>query len=137
MLRYMLDTNVCIHAMRKPSSGIAEHFKKHNGAMSISTVTLHELIHGAEKSARPEFQRDLAAKLVSGLRVLDFDDNAANHSGEIHAALAKRGQVIGAYDMLIAGHARSLGLIVVTNNVHEFCRVEGLRCEDWLAEETQ
>ena len=133
MLRYMLDTNVCIHVMRHPDTPIAPRFKENEGGLCISTVTLHELQHGVEKSQRPKFQRALTLELTSRLAVLDFDANAASHSGSIHATLAKAGQLIGAYDMLIAGHARSLGLIVVTNNSKEFTRVDGLRCEDWLS----
>jgi tRNA(fMet)-specific endonuclease VapC len=134
MLRYMLDTNVCIHVMRNPDSSIAAQFKASGGSLCISTVTLHELLHGAERSRRPEYQRALTEDLASRLAVLNFDDLAANHSGNIHATLANAGQIIGAYDMLIAGHARSLGLIIVTNNLREFSRVDGLRCEDWLTE---
>ena len=136
MLRYMLDSNLCIVVMRRTASVVAAKLKQHNGTTCISTVTMHELIHGAEKSARPAYQMNLVDTLLSGLTVLNFDAAAASHSGEIHASLAKRGQIIGAYDMLIAGHARSLGLTVVTNNMREFTRVDGLRCEDWLAEET-
>ncbi len=132
MLRYMLDTNLCIHVMRRPDSPVAAKFKANSGALCISTVTLHELLHGVERSARPDYQRTLTENLVSRLAVLEFDDNAAHHSGNIHATLAKVGQLIGSYDMLIAGHARSLGLIVITNNLGEFTRVDGLRCEDWL-----
>jgi tRNA(fMet)-specific endonuclease VapC len=132
VIRYLLDTNVCIHVMRMPDSKVAAKFNAQAADLAISTVTLHELIHGADKSRRPEFQRNLVNKLVSSIEVLDFDAVAASHSGNIHAALTKTGNIIGAYDMLIAGHARSLGLIVVTNNLKEFTRVEGLRCEDWL-----
>jgi tRNA(fMet)-specific endonuclease VapC len=134
MLRYMLDTNLCIHVMRKPDSPVAGKFKSNAAGLCISTITLHELLHGVERSLRPEYQREITEELISRLDVLDFDDLAANHSGDIHAELAKTGQIIGAYDMLIAGHARSLGLTVVTNNLKEFTRVDGLRCEDWLAE---
>ena len=133
MLRFMLDTNLCIHVLRQPDTPVASRFKENEGALCISTVTLHELLHGAERSQRPAFQRALTEELTSRLSVLDFNASAANHSSNIHATLAKSGQLIGAYDMLIAGHARSLGLTVVTNNLREFTRVEGLRCEDWLA----
>ena len=101
--------------------------------LCISTVTLHELLHGAEKAHRSAQEKGRVFALTSLLKILDFDAEAANHSGQIHATLAKSGQIIGAYDMLIAGHARSRGLTVVTNNLREFTRVEGLRCEDWLA----
>lgn len=132
MLRYMLDTNLCIEVLRNPQSTVAERFKANEAGLSISTVTLHELHSGADRSRRPEYQRALTETLTARLAVLEFDDAAASHSGNIHATLAKAGNIIGAYDMLIAGHARSRGLIVVTNNTREFSRVDGLRCEDWL-----
>lgn len=135
MLRFLLDTNICIHVLRHPDSGIADRFKTHGDALCISTVTLHELLHGAERSRRPDYHRELTEDLASRLTVLDFDAAAARHSGNIHATLAKSGQIIGAYDMLIAGHARSQGLTVVTGNLREFQRVEGLLCENWLASE--
>ncbi|WP_312164830.1 PIN domain-containing protein [Phenylobacterium sp.] len=72
-------------------------------------------------------------RFASRLEVLAFDDVAADHAAEIRASLERRGQPIGGYDLLIAGHARSRGLTVVTGNLAEFGRVEGLRCEDWLA----
>lgn len=132
MLRYMLDTNLCIEVLRHPDSPAADRFKANEADLSISTITLHELHRGADKSRRPAYQRTLTESLTARLAVLEFDADAASHSGNIHAALAQTGAVIGAYDMLIAGHARSRGLIVVTNNLKEFTRVEGLRCEDWL-----
>jgi tRNA(fMet)-specific endonuclease VapC len=130
-MRYMLDTNVCIHVMRDPDGKVAAKFKAHAPDLSVSTITLHELIHGADKSRRPAHQRDLVMDLISKLNVIEFDDAAADHSGNIHATLAKAGNIIGAYDMLIAGHARSLGMTVVTTDLEDFVRVEGLRCEDW------
>jgi tRNA(fMet)-specific endonuclease VapC len=133
VIRYMLDTNVCIHVMRNRETPVRKQFNDNVGAMCISTVTLHELMHGVHRSARPTYQRELTLDLVSRLGVLEFDDLAANHSGDIHATLGKSGQLIGSYDMLIAGHARSRGLTIVTNNMREFTRVEGLICEDWLA----
>jgi tRNA(fMet)-specific endonuclease VapC len=128
----MLDTNVCIHLMRTEGSPLLERLDAHEGEICISAVTWHELNLGAEKSRHPARERDLMERLAAGLTILDFDTSAADHSGEIHAHLAKAGQVIGAYDMLIAGHARSRGLVVVTKNLREFSRVDGLRCEDWL-----
>ena len=76
----------------------------------------------------------LVTELASRLTVLDFDDNAARHAADIRANLSRKGQLIGSNDMLIAGHARSLGLMLVTNDLSDFKRVDGLRCEDWLAE---
>ena len=99
--------------------------------MAISAVTLGELVYGAEKSAQPE--RNLAdiEGLVARLEVLPFDSSAATHFGQLRAELAKVGRPIGPYDQMIAGHARSLGLILVTNNTSEFERVPGLRIDNW------
>ena len=133
MVRYMLDTNVCIHVLRQPDSLIADRFKENEASLSISAITLHELHFGADRSQRPAYQRALTDKLAARLTVFEFGSDAASHSGNIHAALAKSGQLIGAYDMLIAGHARSLGLTVVTSDVNDFKRVDGLLYEDWLA----
>lgn len=96
---------------------------------------LTELLHGAAKSARPVDNRTAVERFAARLKVLPFDAEAAAHAGEIRAALEREGRQIGAYDALIAGHARSRGLVVVTGNLREFERVEGLRCEDWLADE--
>jgi tRNA(fMet)-specific endonuclease VapC len=132
MLRYMLDTNLCIEVLRRPESPAADRFKAHEASLCISTITLHELHRGADTSRRPAYQRALTESFIARLTVLEFDVDAASHSGNIHATLSQTGKIIGAYDMLIAGHARSRGMTVVTNNLGEFSRVAGLRCEDWL-----
>ena len=131
MLLNMLDTNVCIHLLRGRGGPLRARFTEQAAVCCISTVTYHELVHGAARAQDPHFERTRVDELAAGLEVLDFDAEAASHSGDIHASLARAGQVIGAYDMLIAGHARSLGLKVITANIREFGRVEGLRCEDW------
>jgi len=92
-----------------------------------------ELIYGAEKSALPEKNLAVVEGFTARLDVLDYDALAAEHTGQLRAELAKAGTPIGPYDQMIAGHARSRGLIVVTNNVREFQRVPGLRIEDWVA----
>ena len=94
---------------------------------------LTELRHEAAKSQRPVETRREVERFVARLEVLPFDVDAAAHAADIRAALERQGQGIGGYDVLIAGHARSRGLVVVTGNLREFRRVEGLRCEDWLA----
>lgn len=132
MLKYMLDTNICIYTIKNRPQEVREVFLLHHGQMCISTVTLMELIYGAEKSPHPE--RNLAAVegFAARLEVLKFDEDAAAHTGQLKAELAKAGKPIGPYDQMIAGHARSQGLIVVTNNTREFERVPGLRVEDWV-----
>jgi tRNA(fMet)-specific endonuclease VapC len=122
MLRYMLDSNLCIRVLRDRPAAVRERFNREADGLCISSVVLMELLHGAEKSARVEHHRRAV------------EDFAAAHAAEIRAELERRGQRIGAYDLQIAGHARSQGLIVVTGNLDEFRRVDGLRSEDWLTE---
>ena len=91
-----------------------------------------ELFYGAEKSAAPERNLSVVEGFAARLEVLSYDNLAAAHSGQLRAELAKAGTPVGPYDQMIAGHARSLGLILVSNNLREFQRVPGLRVEDWL-----
>jgi tRNA(fMet)-specific endonuclease VapC len=132
MLRYMLDTNLCIRVLRQRPAGLREGFNLEADSLCISTIVLSELLHGAAKSARPERNRLEVEGFAARLEVLPFDAAAADHAAEIRASLERMGRRIGGYDLLIAGHARSRGLVVVTGNLAEFSRVEGLRCEDWL-----
>ncbi|MBS0561994.1 MAG: PIN domain-containing protein, partial [Proteobacteria bacterium] len=102
-------------------------------ALCLSDVVLYELLYGAERSNDPPRVRREVEHFAARLTVLPFDSGAAAHSAEIRAELERRGATIGPYDLMIAGHARSRGLVVVTGNLGEFRRVQGLRCEDWLA----
>lgn len=133
MLKFMLDTNICIFTLKNRPAHVRETFKRHHGQMCISTVTWMELIYGAERSANP--QRNLAdvEGFAARLEVLKYDSAAAAHTGQLRAELANAGTPIGPYDQMIAGHARSQGLILVSNNRCEFDRVPGLRVEDWAA----
>ncbi len=132
MLRYMLDTNLCIRVLRDRPQALRARFNAEADGLCISTVILYELLVGAAKSARPVETRTGVERFAARLAVLDLDEAAAAHAGDIRADLERRGMGIGAYDTLIAGHARSRGLTVVTGNLREFTRVDGLRCEDWL-----
>ena len=133
MLRYLLDTNLCIRVLRDRPASLRDRFNANAGALSISAVVLYELLYGAEKSARPEHNRQEVERFAARLEVLSFDAEAAAHTADIRATLERQGQTIGPYDLQIAGHARSRGLMVITGNRSEFDRVEGLRCDDWLA----
>jgi tRNA(fMet)-specific endonuclease VapC len=135
-LRYLLDTNLCIRVLRDKPAGLRPRFNAEAEALSISDVVLYELLYGAERSARPATNRQEVEHFAARLCVLPFDDDAAAHTAEIRATLDKRGNIIGPYDLMIAGHARSRGLVVVTGNQNEFDRVDGLRTEDWLARES-
>ena len=132
MLKYLLDTNIVIYTMKNRPQRVKRRFQKHHGQMGISTVTIGELVFGAEHSQQVE--RNLAdlEALAARLEVLPFDNQAAYHFGQIRAALYRTGQPIGPYDMMIAGQARADGLKLVTNNVKEFERVPGLLLENWI-----
>jgi tRNA(fMet)-specific endonuclease VapC len=134
VLRYTLDTNLCILLLRDRPQGLRERFNAEADALCISSVVLSELLYGAGRSARPIENRQEVERFAARLEVLPFDAEAAAHAAEIRVALERRGRMIGAYDLLIAGHARSRGLVVVTSDLKEFGRVDGLRCEDWLAD---
>jgi tRNA(fMet)-specific endonuclease VapC len=107
-------------------------FIEHDGQMCVSTITKMEVIHGVEKSAAVARNLKDVEGFLARLAIKDFDPLAAVHAGQIRAELAKAGMPMGPYDQMIAGHARSLGLIVVTNNVGEFSRVPGIRAENWV-----
>jgi tRNA(fMet)-specific endonuclease VapC len=131
MLKYMLDTNICIFTIKDKPQEVRQAFNRHHGQLCISSVTLMELIYGAEKSAAPEKNLEVIEGFVARLDVLSYDNLAAEHTGQLRAELARNGTPIGPYDQMIACHARSRGLIVVTDNLREFERVPGLRTEDW------
>ena len=133
MLRYMLDTNLCIRVLRDRPAHLRPRFNAEADSLCISTIVLTELLHGAAKSARPDHNRREVERFAARLEVLPFDADAAAHAADIRATLEREGKPIGGYDLLIAGHARSRGLIVVTGNLGEFTRVPALRCEDWDA----
>jgi tRNA(fMet)-specific endonuclease VapC len=134
MLKYLLDTNIVIYTMKNRPQRVKRRFQEHHGRMSISSITLGELVFGAEHSQQVE--RNLAdiEAMTARLKVLPFDNEAAYHFGQIRAALYRTGQPIGPYDMMIAGQARARGLILATNNIREFERVPGLLIEDWSKE---
>ena len=128
----MLDTNIVIYTMKNKPASVRAAFKKHYGRMCISSITYMELVYGAERSANPERNLTSLEGFVARIDVLPLDDSAAVHAGQIRAELANLGTPIGPYDQLIAGHARSQGLVLVTNNENEFSRVSGLRLENWV-----
>ena len=131
MIKYMLDTNILIYTIKNRPKKVREAFKKHSDFLSMSSVTLGELIYGAERSAQVTRNLHDIDGLAARMDVLPFDYHAATHFGQVRAELAKKGNPIGPYDSMIAGHARALGLILVTNNMREFKRVPGLRVENW------
>lgn len=134
-MKYMMDTNICIYVIKnKPEIVIKRVLQHVPDEMCISAVTYAELMYGVEKSQAVEKNRLAMSLFLSPITVLEFDSYAAEEYGRIRAGLEKKGTPIGPMDMLIAGHAKSQGLTLVTNNVREFERVEGLIVEDWAQE---
>ena len=132
MLRYMLDTDTCIYTIKNKPAEVRQRFNTHATQLCISTITLMELLYGAEKSAAPQRNMNVVEGFAARLAVLDYDAQAASHTGQLRAELAAAGRPIGPYDQMIAGHARSRGFVLVTNNTKEFERVSGLRLENWV-----
>lgn len=131
MLKYLLDTNIAIYVIKRRPAAMLDVFNRHAGRMAISSVTLAELLHGAEKSQRREHSLAVVEDFSSRLVVLDYTEKAVAHYGDIRADLERKGTPIGVNDLHIAGHARSEGLVLVTNNLREFERIDGLRLENW------
>ena len=131
MLRYLLDTNICIYVIKERPRLMLESFNRHAGRMAISAITLSELLHGVEKSAAPERNLDVVENFCSRIDLLSYGPKASLHYGQIRTALERRGMPIGVNDLHIAAHARSEGLTLVSNNLREFERVEGLLLENW------
>jgi tRNA(fMet)-specific endonuclease VapC len=132
MLRYMLDTNIVIYVIKKKPLSALQVFNQEAGHMAISSITLAELLHGAEKSNAPARSLAVVEDFCSRLEVLPYGPKAAQHYGSIRSALERRGQTIGINDLHIAAHARSEGLTLVSNNLREFERVEALRLCNWV-----
>ena len=132
MPRYMLDTDTCSYIMKRSSDAVLKRLQEVRVSdVCISVITKSELLFGVELSPR-RHQDELALDAFLGyVEVLDFPDEAASHYAKIRAHLKTRGTMIGANDLFIAAHARSLGLTLVTNNTHEFGRVQNLIIENW------
>ena len=132
MLKYLLDTNIVIYVIKRRPIEVLGVFNEHAGRMAMSAITLSELYHGAEKSAKVSQNLEVIEEFSSLLEVLPYTGKVSAHYGSIRSALEKAGQPIGVNDLHIAAHARSEGLVVVTNNVSEFARVPGLMVENWV-----
>ena len=132
MIQYLLATNIVIYVIKHRPIEVLETFNQHANRMAISSITLAELFHGAEKSSKPGHNYSVIEDFASRLEVLPYATKAAQHYGSIRSELERRGQPIGVNDLHIAAHARSEGLVLVTNNLKEFDRVSGLLLENWV-----
>lgn len=133
MLRYLLDTKIVIYVLKRRPVEVLATFNANASRMAISSITLAELIHGAEKSKRISDNLTAIEDFCSRLDVLPYGAKAAQHYGAILAALEKFGQPMGINDLHIAAHARREGLVLVTNNVSEFARVPALEIDNWVS----
>lgn len=132
-MKYLLDTNICIYLIKQKPVEILNRFKRFSlGQVGISSITLSELMFGIEKSQHREKNEIALTKFISSLVILPFDEKEAFCYGQIRASLEKAGTPIGSMDLLIAAHAKSLNIVLVTNNTKEFLRVKGLRLENWV-----
>lgn len=132
-MKYMLDTNICVYLIKKKPENVLIHLHSKIGeGLAISAITLAELMHGVEASAYPERNAIALNQFLSIVDILPFDDEAAAEYGKICATLRRQGNAIGVMDMMIAAIAKSRKLIIVTNNVKEFERVDNLSLENWV-----
>ena len=134
MIRYMLDTNICIYLIKDKDPGLKlKLYDKGVGCCAISSITLTELSFGVYKSNRVEQNKLALGMLLAPFELLPFSTDAAFIYGNIRQQLELRGEIIGGYDLLIAAHALAEGLTLVTNNIHEFDRVDNLSVENWTS----
>ncbi len=133
-MKYMLDTNVCIHMIKNKPVSVVQKFRQHRAEdVCVSSITYAELCYGVSKSRFSERNLLALSVFLSGIRIVPFDSLAAVQFGKIRAGLESSGRPVGVMDLLIAAHALSLGLTVVTNNTREFERIPGLAVEDWVS----
>lgn len=133
-MKFLLDTNICIYIIKQKPIGVLNKFKAYDvGDIAISSVTVAELEFGVQKSQFPEKNRQALAQFLIPLSVVDFDRSAAIVYGKVRSNLEKQGTPIGSLDTLIAAHALSLQITLVTNNTKEFNRVPNLKLENWIS----
>lgn len=133
-MKLMLDTNICIAIIKQKPKDILRKFSAYQvGHVCISSVTLAELRYGVAKSQYQQKNQAALDEFILPLEVADFDETAADYYGRLRASLERQGIPIGALDTMIAAHALSLNVTLVTNNTREFSRVAGLQLLDWLA----
>jgi tRNA(fMet)-specific endonuclease VapC len=131
-MEYLLDTNICIYIIKKRPINVFEKFRSSSiGSIGISSITLAELQYGIMKSSYPEKNQEALNKFLTPLEIVDFDYRATIEYGKIRADLERKGIPIGPLDTLIAAHAKSLDLVLVTNNEKEFERISELKVENW------
>ncbi len=131
---YMLDTDICSYILRERPAQVLEKFQKiEMDQLFISVVTYAELLYGVEHSSSKKINREIVEDFVRHLSIKAWDENAAEHYGNIRAILQSKGKIIGAMDLMIAAHARSQKMVLVTNNDKHFNRVPKLKVANWAS----
>ena len=132
MIKYMLDTNICIYIIKQKPQNVIERFRQTKvSEIGVSSITLSELEYGVMKSTNREQNKLALTQFIAPIEIMSYDDAAAQHYGKIRADLERQGTPIGSLDMLIAAHALSLNSVLITNNESEFKRVLNLKIENW------
>ena len=133
MMRYMLDTNICIYIIKSKPANVIERLRQCRiSEVGISSITLSELEYGVAKSSKPKQNQLALVQFLTPMEILSYGDEAAQEYGRLRAFLEKQGRPIGSLDMLIAAHALSLDVTLITNNEREFGRVPNLKIENWV-----
>ncbi|WP_196502354.1 PIN domain-containing protein [Aestuariivirga litoralis] len=131
MIRYLLDTDFCVHALRKRTPAVARMLREHATEAALSDITAYELFYGAASYDAPETRLHIIEDFISRFQILPFNTEAARHAGVIRAELEAQGKMIGNLDILIGAIARAEGLTLLTGNVREFSRIKGLHTKSW------
>ncbi len=130
---YMLDTDTCSYIIRERPASVLEHFRQlAMEQICISVVTYAELLYGVERSSSKRINRPIVDDFVRHLDVIAWDESAAEQYGKIRADLEAKGKPIGAMDMMIAAHAKSINAVLITNNQRHFARIKRLKIENWV-----
>ena len=131
-MNYLIDTDISIYLINEKPPHVIERFKHHSiQEIGISSVTIYELTNGVLKSQRKKQNQNKLELFLTPFEFLDFSADDARVTGKIRADLEKKGQIIGPYDLMIAGQALNRDLTLVTNNTREFKRIVGLKVENW------
>ena len=133
MITYLLDTNICIYIIKRKPLYVFEKFETLTpGTVGVSSITVAELLYGVSKSSFPDKNHDALQQFLVPIEIIEFDYEAAEYYGKLRSRLEKMGKPIGPLDMLIGAHALSLNVPLITNNLKEFNRIEGLQTENWI-----
>lgn len=132
-MRFLLDTNICIYIIKQKPLEVLQRFNTYQiGDIGISAITVAELKFGVQKSQFPVRNQQALAQFLLPLMIVDFDHTATILYGDLRTTLEKRGTPIGSLDTLIAAHALSLQVTLITNNLKEFSRVPNLQLDNWV-----